>query len=260
MDTSFDSLKQNAYNAGSEAANITADAPGLLTQLKQNLVGIFAKDNPIMKARETALTDYLGSNSASRVATLPQNLPMVEGSNLTLSPTQQDAITSARSAAALAPLAGLNDIIKAQYGTIGDMVTGAGSIYDAMSRSAGMRATNALDLYKAAIAEEEAKKKAAGSEGIDLPSIMAMIQKSLGLGDGTDNGPSGFFNDEPTPPAQVIAPRAVPLPPGMIDPQLQQALKGVKLTQPKTSNTTLNIAGGGTSPFANLFGGQKIKL
>lgn len=173
-------LKQNAYDAANNVSEMTASAPSLLTQLKQNLVGIFAKDNPVLKARDDALSTYLATPSATRAEILTPNMPMVEGRNLTLSPTQQDAIVSGRQAAALAPLAGLNEIVKAQYGNIGDAVQGAGSIYDAQVRAAQGNAANLMDLYKTAIAEEEARRKASGT-GLDLASILAAVGGNLGV-------------------------------------------------------------------------------
>jgi hypothetical protein len=155
-------------------------APNLLSELKQNLVGIFSKDNPVMKARETALSDYLSTPQRARADMLPPNMAMIEGRNLALSPTQQDAIVGSRSAAALAPLAGLNEMLKAQYGNIGEMVQGAGSIYDSTMKNAQSNAANLMQLYKMAADEEDAaaarKAASAGSQGLDLASIMAMIR------------------------------------------------------------------------------------
>lgn len=204
MDTDLNTLKTNAYSAANDVSTISQTAPSLLAQLKQNLVGIFTKDNPVMKAREGALTDYLNTPSATRASILPSGLPVVEGSNLNLSPTQQNAITTARSNAALVPLVGLNEIIKNQYGTIGDIVSGAGTAYDASVSAAKNRATTLLDLYKTAVAEEDAKRKAADSGGLDLASIIESIRLATGLGgNGTDDTPSGFFDlpgsGQPTP-------------------------------------------------------------
>lgn len=190
MDQNLDTLKSNAYTAASQANDISANAPSMLQSLKQNLVGIFSKDNPVMGARETALADYLSTPQRARADLLPTNMPLIEGRNLTLSPTQQDAIVASRNAAALAPLAGLNEIIKAQYGNIGDIVQGAAGIYDATSRNAQNNATNLLNLYKAAIDEYQAKKAAAsGSGGLlgdNLAAILSLIRGDLGVNTGQD--------------------------------------------------------------------------
>jgi hypothetical protein len=184
MNTDLNTLKTNAYTAADEAGNIQTQAPQMLQQLKSNLVGIFSKDNPIMAERETALQDYMNSPSTTRASLLPSNMGMVEGSNLNLSPTQQNAITTARSNAALVPLAGLNNIIRNQYGSIGDIVQGAGASYDAAIRGSQTRAGNMLDLYKLALAEEESKRNAAGSSGFDLNEILKTIQDSQNQGNG----------------------------------------------------------------------------
>lgn len=177
MDQDINTLKQNAYTATSQASQMASSAPSLLTSLKQNLVGIFAKDNPLMQARETALADYLSTPQRARADLLPTNMPQVEGRSLALSPTQQDAVTSSRSAAAFAPLAGLNEIIKAQYGNIGEMVQGAGQMYTAQTNAAQNAATNYMNLYKTAIDEMQARKPAAGSGGgIDIGAILKAIQ------------------------------------------------------------------------------------
>jgi hypothetical protein len=182
-------LRSDAYNATNQTADMQAAAPGLLTQLKQNLVGIFAKDNPIIDARNGALSDYLSSNANTRASLLPSNTGTVPGEGarpLTYSPTQQDAIVSSTNAAKLAPLAGWNEILKGMYGNIGDLVQGAGSIYDSTLKSNATRASGLMDLYKQAAQEDQfnrelaVKKQAAGGDGIDLASIIAAIQQMTG--------------------------------------------------------------------------------
>lgn len=183
-------LRSDAYNATSQVADMQSQAPGLLTQLKQNLVGIFAKDNPIIDARNGALTDYLSSNAKTRAELLPTNqgsVPGIEGRAMTYSPTQQDAIVSSRQAATLAPLAGWNEILKGMYGNIGDLVQGAGAMYDSTIKSNATRAQGLMDLYKQAVQEDQfnrelelRRKTAAGGDGIDLASIIAAIQGATG--------------------------------------------------------------------------------
>lgn len=198
MDTSLDTLKNNAYTSGANASKLAADTPGMLSQLKQNLVGIFAKDNPIIGARDTALSDYLSTAGNTRASLLPStlgNVPGIDGRTMTLSPTQQDAIVGARNAAALAPLAGYNEILKGMFGNIGDVVQGAAGIYSAQQQAAQQDAANALNLYKAAIDEYQATKPAAGgNEGIDLNSILSLISGQLGVGSGTDANYDGILD------------------------------------------------------------------
>jgi hypothetical protein len=61
------------------------------------------------------------------------------------------------------------------------MVQGAGSIYDAQVRAAQGNVANLMDLYKTAAAEEEARRKAANSGGLDLASILASVGGNLGV-------------------------------------------------------------------------------
>lgn len=192
--SNLDELRTNAYNAGNSAAGMTADAPGLLQSLRQNLVGIFSKDNPLIQERNNALADYLSENSATRASLLPSaagDVPGIAGRPLTYSPTQQDAITTARSSAALAPLAGYNEILKGMYGSIGDLVKNAGDLYTGRITAAQQNASNLLDLYKSAISQYSAEKSGSSGGGIDLSSILALIQAMNGNG----NQPSTSIDD-----------------------------------------------------------------
>lgn len=217
MDNSISQYQNTALKASSDVADMTASAPGLLSQLKQNLVGIFSKDNPVMQARDTALQGYLNAPSAARASILPTNMPTIEGRALTLSPTQQDAITTARTNANLVPLMGLNEIVKNQYGTIADLVNNAGGIYDSQIKAAQYSAQNAMDMYKQAVAIDQANKDraaktatGAGSMGFDLPSLLAAMSGSI---NNTSNmrPPLQSF-DRPDTPATVANPYPVSQP------------------------------------------------
>lgn len=193
----LNTTRSQAQSTAQNATNIEQSAPGLLSELKKNLVSIYAKDNPVMQARDTALSDYLSSNARTRASVLPTNMPQIEGSNLNLSPTQQNAIVSARSAASLAPLAGYNEILKAQYGNIGDMVQGAAGLYGSQVESARNQANNAMELYKLAIAEEDARKSSSGIVDQDLISLILGAMNG-GQVAGASAQRSGFFDDVPT--------------------------------------------------------------
>lgn len=195
----LESLKTNAYNSGQSFSEAQENAPGMLQDLKKNLYGIFAKDNPVITAREQALSDYLSTPQRTRADLLPTNLPMIEGRNLALSPTQQDAITASRSSAALAPLVGWNEILRGMTGSIGDVVKSAGDIYSAKLASMQSQAGNALDLYKAGIEEEKAKQSAAGSGGygLDLATILQSLGGNLGVGTDWDSILNEEYSQEP---------------------------------------------------------------
>lgn len=181
-------LRSDAYNATQQTADMQASAPGLLSQLKQNLVGIFSKDNPIIGARNTALSDYLSENANTRASMLPANtgdVPGIAGRPLTYSPTQQDAITTSRNAAALAPLAGYNEILKGMFGNIGDLVQNAGGIYQSTIQGNATRAAGLMDLYKQAVQEDQFNRQLAASRanagGYDIESIIKSLRGELGL-------------------------------------------------------------------------------
>lgn len=161
MDTgTLQPYKDAVSSANNDVASQTSAAPTLLNQLKSNLTSIFAKDNPFIAERGTALQNYLNAPSQSRVDTMPGNLPEVEGSHLNLSPTQQDAITTARRSSALVPLLGLNQLVTGLYGNIPGMVQGAGDIYNAQIQAAQQRAQGASQSLAQAFAEMQAKQAA----------------------------------------------------------------------------------------------------
>ncbi len=203
---SSEQYRNEAYNATNEVSNLQTSAPSLLNQLKENLTGIFAKDNPLIGARNDSLANYMSAATKSRAEVLPQYMPSVEGRSLTLSPTQQDALTTARMASAFAPLAGYNEILKGMYGNIGDLVNNAGNIYSTSISAAQNRASSLMDLYKTAVADEDARrqasaKSAAGSGGVDIASILASLGMGGAAGGEMGAGPGGslddFFGDTP---------------------------------------------------------------
>lgn len=161
MNTDFsqlDPLKQDITTAQTQAANLTEKAPGLLESLRQNLINVFSKNNPIIAERDTALSNFLSSGAKARAETLPSALPEVAGSQLNLSPTQQNAIVESRRSAALAPLAGLNQIVSAMYGNIPQIVSSAGNIYQSQIEAAGKRAQLAQQSYENAFRELQQKE------------------------------------------------------------------------------------------------------
>lgn len=195
LNPNLDQYRTSATSAANDASSLQADVPGLLSSLKQNLTSIFSKDNPMIQARDTALQDYLNEPSKTRASLLPSNLPTVAGSNLNLSPTQQQAIVTARNNAAFVPLMGLNQSIVSQYGNIGDIIQGAAATYAAQQQAAQQKAANALDMYKAAMAEVQGNKPAAGSGSSGLGSDISSILSSI-LGNQTNNRPDISSFDE----------------------------------------------------------------
>lgn len=167
-------LRTQAEQGVQDVANLQQNVPGLLSGIQKNLTSIFSKDNPLIQKREGLLADYLSTPERTSASLLPANLPMVAGSNLNLSPTQQSAIRSSREAAAFAPLASLNNLIVGQYGNIGDIVRGAADQYQAQLAGAQTRQSGIMDLYKQAYQEQQDRQK------LSEPSLGAQIAALLG--------------------------------------------------------------------------------
>lgn len=150
---SLDPLKQDANAAATNYASMVQTAPSLLQDLQKNLTTVFAKDNPFIADRNAALENFLTTPSRTRAELLTPNMPNVEGSPLTLSPTQQDAIVQGRNAAAFAPLAGLNNTVTGIYGNIPQLVKNAGSIYESLLGGEKTKADMARQAYEDAFRE-----------------------------------------------------------------------------------------------------------
>lgn len=167
-------LQQQAMAASNDVGRLQSSAPTLISELKKNLVSIYAKDNPVMQARDAALSDFLSTPARARADMLPTNMAQIEGRNLTLSPTQQNAITTSRSSAALAPLMGLNQIVQAGYGNIGDIIGNAATLYENEIGAAKTRADSLMDFYKESMADRRASASNAGM-GDSLAAILAQL-------------------------------------------------------------------------------------
>lgn len=177
-------IRTQAETSVQDVAKLQESIPGLLSGLKSNLTSIFAKDNPLIQKREGLLADYLSIPERTSASLLPANMPMVAGSNLNLSPTQQSAIRASRSGAALAPLASLNDLIVGQYGNIGDILGNAVSLYQSQVEAGKTRSAGLMDLYGKALQEEKMRQDAQTSGGLggDIAAIIA----ALGQGQDAD--------------------------------------------------------------------------
>ena len=214
-------LQTKQETASTDLSNLQTSVPGLLQNLRQNLVSIYAKDNPLIQARDEALSRFLSGGDVARAELLPGNLPQVAGSPLTLSPTQQNAIVSSRQAANLAPLMGLNQAVSQGYGNIGDIVKGAGDIYGSQVQAATTNLAQAVRDYENAVAQdrwekeqaektrqfniEEARKGKEG-QGLDIISLLQAIAAGQQPGGGDRPDPAQF--DEPD---DILTPQSQPL-------------------------------------------------
>lgn len=168
-------LRTQASTAGGESTKLQESIPGLLQGLKSNLTSIFTRDNPMMQERENALTTFLNLPSQTRADLLPGGMPIVEGSPLTLSPTQQNAILEARRNAALVPLAGLNQSIVGQYGNIGDILSNAANLYQSQVLAGKNRADIAQKAFENALAQEKEAREGRTAGGMDFSSLITAL-------------------------------------------------------------------------------------
>ena len=157
--TDLATARQGAAQSVEDVAKIQQDIPGLLSGLKQNLTSIFAKDNPMIQERRNLLQDFLSIGERTRADILPSNLPVVAGSPLNLSPTQQSAIEASRTAASLAPLASLNNLIVGQYGNIGDILSNTAQMYQSQVGAAQTRVQGAQGLYEQLFGEQQEQER-----------------------------------------------------------------------------------------------------
>lgn len=204
-DLDLTGLRTKAATAGTDLANLTSSSPGMLADLRSSLASVFAKDNPLIQARDQALSTFLSTPSTTRAQLLPQNLPQVEGSFLNLSPTQQASIVSSRNAAALAPLLGLNQAVTAGYGSIGDIVSGTGTGLQALVNAEGIRTNQAQKAFENALAqsqEERIASNAGGGSGLSLGNIADLINSFTQGQQIGNNRPDISTFDEPEAEAQ----------------------------------------------------------
>lgn len=268
--TTLDSLRTDAQTAGNDASKVAQDVPGLLAGLKTNLTSVFTKDNPMFASRENALQTFLNAPSQTRANLLPDNQPIVAGSHLNFSPTQQDATVTAARNAALVPLAGLNSSIVGQYGNVNDMLGAAGNIFSSQAQAAKDKAANALNLYQTAIGEYNALHSSSNNSGIgDLSTILAAI---LGKDNQPATTPTGAGSDwevvPPTAPApftgskplsQLLGGGSTTLPTGLSIPNVGPSFGSNPTSGYNFSNIPLNL-GTGSSNGLSLAGGGSSAL
>jgi hypothetical protein len=185
--SSLDPLKEAASTATTNYATAVESAPSLLQQLQKNLTTLFTTDNPILEERNTSLADYLSAGANARSDILTGNLPTVEGSALTLSPTQQNAIVSGRKAAALAKLIGLNQAVTGIYGNMSSTVENTGDLYQSLLAGEKTKAELAQQTYKDAFSELTQK------EQLRLQELSTMLSAS-GAGTATGRAESVLNN------------------------------------------------------------------
>lgn len=142
-------LQNEANNASSQATNMAASLPSVLTELKGSLNQIFNKDNPLIQERTGQLSNYLSAGDNARAEYLPKN------SGFAFSPTELNAMVSSRQASALAPLASTNQMIVGQYGGLQDYLGNAKELFGARVTAAQNNATLMRQKYEDAVKAQQ---------------------------------------------------------------------------------------------------------
>ena len=139
MNQDLSNLQQQSQQAYQQAMDLTKQLPQTLRDLTNNLNKTFSTNNPLMQQRTGMMEDYLASADKARAEYL--------ASGKAYSPTQLQAMTSARQAAALAPLAGINQQIVGQAGGIQDYLGFAQASLNAQIQAQQMAAQAAQQAY-----------------------------------------------------------------------------------------------------------------
>lgn len=277
----LEGLKTNAYGASEKAATMAGSLPTVLNDLKGSLNEIFNKDNPLVKERTGHLETYLAAPDKARAEYLPQNSGQV------YSPTELNALVSSRKASALAPLAGINQMLMGQYGGLKDYLGNARDLFSAAVSAAAQRAEIARQQYTDALAEQARQdalkqqefenqlarekfayeKSKGGGGGVgNLSSILA----GLGLGSGNNNypTPARYSNQVYGPTrAEFVQPTAAPDQSMSYVPNIANEQPFYKRWWGNLFGTSdnlglpqnLNISGGGTAG-TGAFSGLNIQL
>jgi len=173
-------------------AAMTSSAATVLPDMLRKAVSERFQGSPLVKQREEALQNFLTAvpTARSEMAELV-NKPAEEGGAI-LSPTQQQQIIAGRRAAATVPLASLNDLLRAEFGGIEDIVGAGTRAYQARAQLEQQQAESArqqsntlldnlfrqagLDLEYAKLAQSTGKRSE--SEKKDLRNIETALASS----------------------------------------------------------------------------------
>ena len=185
---------QTATSAANESATGDVSLPAML---KQVLNDKFSTNNPMVQARQGALTDYLQSIPASQAAVLPEN----QGGTI-LSPIHQADLIAKMQSPKLAALSTINSLLGLQTGGIGDVIQQASAAHQAntqaLTQKAGQARTNYEDILnelskKADIALQERGQNltaqrfsfdlAGGLKGIKSQQLVQDAQSGITLKD-----------------------------------------------------------------------------
>lgn len=199
-------LEDAANTATSTAMTATASANTLPDKLRQAVSERFI-NSPIQQQRNTAVESFLSSPDKAREFVADK----VNNGSI-LSPTQQASIMSARRASDVIPLVSLNDLLKAQFGGMQDVVGAGTNAYKQQVDTLQGNAKLAQDRYTAGLnklykdedfrLQEErnaTEKSKSGGGGDIMKSLLALMTGGKGGAGGggipTEAKPTGIPSD-----------------------------------------------------------------
>ncbi|OGO14261.1 MAG: hypothetical protein A2Y53_03905 [Chloroflexi bacterium RBG_16_47_49] len=161
----------DVFNASNQAISFREQLPDLEQKLREALITKF-QGNPLFTQREQAQQGFLNAPSQAR-ADISQ---MQQTSGVPLSPTQQEAITSARRSAAFAPLSSANLLLGGAFGGLEGIV---GSGVKAFESAAGAQTerANLMNQMRQQEIERQFKERelALKSTGSNQPSLSQLL-------------------------------------------------------------------------------------
>lgn len=173
----LDRLRKKAQSEGEMLGEVTESALTLPDMLRESLTRKLSRDDPIIKQRESALSNFLSSADRARAEFSPQQQDVV------LSPTQQRALVSSRRASALTPLASLNDIMAARGMGLENIIGSTGRAAQAEVQRQQLRSQAAQQAFSNLISQKQLQlqqaKAAAEKEDVEENVLSAVNQMRL---------------------------------------------------------------------------------
>lgn len=161
----------DVFQAGNDAISFKEQLPDLASKLREALTAKF-NESPLFKQRETAMSEFLSAPGAIRA-----DISKMQKEGTILSPTQQEAITGARRAAAFAPLETSNLLLGNTLGGLENMISGGVKAFEAASTAKTERA-NLLNTMRQQEIERQFKERELslkeGGGGLSFSNLMSI--------------------------------------------------------------------------------------
>lgn len=193
----YNPVNQAANQAEDRAVSAAAASNTLGDKLRTAISERF-QESPLAKQREGALKTFITSAPNARADIAEQ----VKGGTI-FNPSQQQALIAGRRASDVVPLVSLNDLLQAQFGGMGDLVTAGTNAYkeqvgslQGAAQLARQRADSALaQLYKTAEFNLEKAKVGAANAPSEIELLLAQLlggqQGAAGETGVAGQGPTG---------------------------------------------------------------------